>query len=466
MEKKTYEIVTKAKLVQKSQATQTTLSIKTLEEKLRQKDRKIHQLEKELQKFKKSIPEFPSSLRKGIEITPSITNISSYPEVSPYFRQRIVFSSNDFDSNHEIFKNLNTKLPLDTANIQEINSITPNYKQFTITPEPPQASSKFKVPRKKNFGKMTSKSSIVRNSKLSLKSKTKLEKKGSIISELLFEEDTDKEAWSNMISKFRDDPKLLSQALKHTKVPEENKLRCSMSTEPPVKQARVSSAYNSRKVSQDAQFYSRPISASIIKSGRTYRPITAKVREVDWSKSALDVDVSKEPGEMFIHENILNSSQVENYLDCQDWENFDQVYEKAVKTLEVLKKELMLPASHMIIPPKSTENLKNLLNNCSQLLQAKALICKVLKMIHLREDSLLKLMASEENKANFEFEQMQKLGQEIVQTIIFLKHTRFPIGNFVYLGEDYVGKIKKDNESILALFPGIKPGEIFEGFSL
>ena len=120
----------------------------------------------------------------------------------------------------------------------------------------------------------------------------------------------------------------------------------------------------------------------------------------------------------------------------------------------------------MIIPPKSNESIEKILSNCEQLFRARALIIKILQFIHIREDTLLRLMACEDNKANNEYEKLQKLGQEISQNILFLKHTKFPIGNFIYLGEDYVGKIQRDNESILNLLPNLKPGEFFEGFNL
>ena len=147
-------------------------------------------------------------------------------------------------------------------------------------------------------------------------------------------------------------------------------------------------------------------------------------------------------------------------------QNLEKNYEKAVKTVEKLKSELMVPNSYMIIPPKSEESLENLLNNCLQLFKARALVCKILKLVHMREDNMLRLMACEDDYVDKEFANLQKLGQEIMQTIIFLRHSKFPIGNFIYLGEDYASKINKDNQSILSLFPNIKNGEIFEGFNL
>ena len=197
MEKKTYEIVTKAKAKRKSTESQTDISLGYFEEKLREKDKKIQALEKELLKYKSEHMNISGYTDKNMEIAPSIENTGPYPEVSPYFRQRILFSSEDFDTDPKFLKQLNTKIPLDTANIEEIDNIITKDLPYTITPDPhSDTSSKFFIRnfRKKPLPPMVSKSSIVRHSKVSLKSKTKLHKNTSIISDLLFQEDTDKES--------------------------------------------------------------------------------------------------------------------------------------------------------------------------------------------------------------------------------------------------------------------------------
>ena len=173
----------KSLLRQRTRSTQTTYPIASLEEKLREQDKKIKYLERELESLKRVTPSLGFSVDKNSIPTPGLDNISPYPEVSPYFRQRIIFSSQDFDNDPKILQQLNTKIPLDTANIEEIDKLPATHHHLTITPEPPPLSAKFvsKNPRKKPLLPMNSKSSIVRSSKTTLKSKTKLPKNNSII---------------------------------------------------------------------------------------------------------------------------------------------------------------------------------------------------------------------------------------------------------------------------------------------
>ena len=87
-------------------------------------------------------------------------------------------------------------------------------------------------------------------------------------------------------------------------------------------------------------------------------------------------------------------------------------------------------------------------------------------MIHQREDVMLKLIASEDADIEKEFFLMENLGQEILQIIAYLKHSKFPITNFMYLGEDYAMKIHKDLESVLSLYPQLKAKGIFYDYNM
>jgi len=79
---------------------------------------------------------------------------------------------------------------------------------------------------------------------------------------------------------------------------------------------------------------------------------------------------------------------------------------------------------------------------------------------------MLKLIASEDADIEKEFFLMENLGQEILQIIAYLKHSKFPITNFMYLGEDYAMKIHKDLESVLSLYPQLKAKGIFYDYNM
>ena len=81
-----------------------------------------------------------------------------------------------------------------------------------------------------------------------------------------------------VLTRFREEPNLLSEVLKNTN--KEEKLRNSNSTEAPSR-TRLNSAYKTRKLSQEFQHESRPLSANVNKIIRSCRPMTAKVKEID-----------------------------------------------------------------------------------------------------------------------------------------------------------------------------------------
>jgi hypothetical protein len=429
--------------VHKSQSSQTDFSVLSLLEKLRQKDLEIQKLQKELSHFKHRNLSLNDDISKILQQTPSNPK-DLRPEKSKLHQSQ--------DSHSKFMQKFTVKHPLDTATIEELDTFTgkPSVRPSLDTPEPKAFS---KLPRKRFSNE---KSKYSKNSKLSLKAKQRLNKNTSIISDLVYQDGQDMETWTSLLNKFREDPNLIKQAL-HIN---EERTRNSVSVEPVQIRTRVASAYKSRKASHEPEC--RPISAM---KGK-YRPITAKVQDIDWSKSVIDSLVARGQAEFPSGDNFFSNSDVEEILLNKASYSLDEIFDKAGKTLEKLKTELLLPRHFMQVSLKNEESLEKILRFCIELFRARALVVKILKLIHLREDVMLKLIASDELNIEGEFENMERLGQEILQIIAFLKHAKFPIGSFVYLGEDYALKIQKDNESIVSLYPSLKSREVFASFNL
>ena len=194
MEKKIIQTV-KRPLVSKTKSTQTTESSTNLQEQLRSKDIKIEELEKEIKKLRFLVKKSSERRNKSIDLTQVNEEISSDSDVSSNFRNRILFSSNDYNNSNGI-RDLNTKKPLDTANIEEIDNYMSKDMSLAISSDPPNVSTRFfvKNPRKKPLPPMNTKSAIVKYPKVSLKSKSKMQKNTSIISDLLYQDDQDKDS--------------------------------------------------------------------------------------------------------------------------------------------------------------------------------------------------------------------------------------------------------------------------------
>lgn len=460
---KSQSLAPKSKEPFKEKSTQTDFSVLNYEYQIRQKDKKIQQLKKALQKFISPIVNPPISAEKSID-----TSIESDYN-SPYFYQQKVLSSEDFGSSLQAIKSLSTKMPLDTANIEEINKLASVNSNFVKNPDIDANFKLMNKPQKKNPLKTVNEnkdsiSNLVRQSKKTLNTKLKMQKQTSIITELLYQDDQDKSTWNVVMNKFREDPQLLSRVLHHSKIKEVNKAKGSMSAEPNMKN-RVNTVYRNKKHIIEQAFETRPISAVINKTKKAYRPITAKVKDPDWSKSILDTYVAQRKTEFpSSDQSVLASQEVEELLQSKVFDGLDFLYEKAVKTLEILKYEMMIPQSYMIVPQRSKENLEKILENCFQLFKARVMIIKALQLVHMREDCLLKLMAKEV-KIEKEFSNLQRLGKKIIHIIMYLKCTKFPIGTFVYLGEDYAEKIQKDLESVVSVYPDLRYIDIDEGYS-
>lgn len=430
----------------KSQSTQTNFSTLSLLEKLRQKDLQIQKLQKELSHFKHRNLSLNEDINKIMNQTPSISGLSM--RADPL--SRLQKPSNSVNTN--FIQKIGAKHPIDTATIEELDFFPKDIRKSIETPDP-GIKTFSKLGKKKSNDK--NKLPYSKNSKLSLKIKQRLNKNESIISDLVYQDAQDMETWTNLLNKFREDPGLIKQAL-HIN---DEKSRNSISVEPVHIRTRVTSAYKTRKSSHDPEC--RPISAAKTR----YRPMTAKVQEIDWSKSILDVQIARGNAEFQPGDQYLSNFQIEEILVNRNLKDSSEIYEKAIKTLEKLKSELLLPKISTSTN-KSEEGLEKILSQCVELFRARALVVKILKLIHQREDVMLRLIASEEEDIDSEYDNMENLGKEILQIIAFLKHCKFPIHSFIYLGEDYAFKIQKDNESIISLYPKLKSREAYIGFNL
>jgi hypothetical protein len=187
-----------------------------------------------------------------------------------------------------------------------------------------------------------------------------------------------------------------------------------------------------------------------------------KTENFDWSRSKLESLVSK--NEFTIPEDILSNHEIEEIMLTKTFDD-PKLLNKAEKTLERLKEELLLPKIYMQVHDLNFHNLDIVLKNCLTLYKARGLIVKILKLIHEREDLMLKSISTEELNPGANFEALEKLRHEIIQTIAFLKHSKFPLDDFIYLGENYEKKMEKDSQMFMSLYPGVKSTEIFEDFN-
>ena len=342
---------------QRTRETQTDFSDLSLLEKLKQKDYQILKLQKELQNFKRRNQSLNPELANTQSYTPSNPTSKDFAEV----KHSRLFNQSELAQKQRIINKLPVKIPFDTANIEELDCFNPKMGSSFDTSDPVPIKA---FPRKKSSERPNSRIPYSKNSKTTLKAKQRLNKNSSIISELVYQDGQDMETWKNLLNKFREDPNLIKQALDF----KEELSRNSASVEPAQMRSRVASAYRTRKLSQEMPSDYRPLSAIKVNC----RPITAKNREIDWSKSVLDKLVARGNPEFILGEKFLSNSQIEEILMNKNFENLDWVFEKGSKTLEKLKNELLLPKTFMVINEKSHVSMERILMNCSSLFRARA----------------------------------------------------------------------------------------------
>lgn len=149
-----------------------------------------------------------------------------------------------------------------------------------------------------------------------------------------------------------------------------------------------------------------------------------KFHNADWSSSILDSIANKESHEFNIEKDskLFTSSEIEDYMISTEILTKDQqvnLQYKGFCTLEKLKTELLLPSSFSAI--KNAENLYTLLKKCANLIRARALTLKILKLIHIREDTILNIIGLEESNSRFEdsYKELVKITDDILQAIGF-----------------------------------------------
>lgn len=284
----------------------------------------------------------------------------------------------------------------------------------------------------------------------------KLNKDPSLISDLVYNENQSPINWENLMNELRNDPSLFGQMLdlkvNKKQIPE---------TESNLRQTKKTISRRSAK-----SFYrdSRPLSGIT----RHTRPTTAKQEKfetIDWSKSPLEDQIANKKDSPKEDSQTFSYKQVEEMLISKNFDVNESVLQRAEKTIEKLKHDLMLPKVQGTVLALSLGNIENLLETCSALFKVRALVVKILNLIHQREALMLTAISADSLGAESGFKELEKIGQEIVQTIAFYKLSKFPVKEFVYLGENYEEKVRKDNESFKNLYPGIRNTEIFEDFN-
>lgn len=429
----------------KTQAsTQTDLSDLFLLEKLKLKDRQIQELKQELIFYKQQQKIFLSKVPET-----STSNLQLIPECSPNEKSLRPFSS------HRTVK----RVPFLT---ESSFSKLENYPKAPSPPPiseysglAPRSNSRISRRRVKNAKFNESTASIVRiysASQNKLRSTKHLNRDTSLISDLVYNENQSPMNWEHLMNEFRSDPALVKHMLEV-----KNNKKDNIGTETRTKQL---SNILTRKSVKRLNRETRPSSCK----SRVSRPETAKVEKIDWSQSVLDQGTANKDLETSGNE-YFGYKVVEDMVVSKNFEISERVFEKAEKTWTKLKSDLMLIKLSAPSSEVSEKNIDSVLEHCLSLYKVRALVVKILGLIHQREDLMLAAISADGVRAESDFQELEKIGQEIVQTIAFLKLSKFPLKEFVYLGENYEEKILKDNESFRLLYPGIKNTEIFEDFN-
>jgi hypothetical protein len=296
--------------------------------------------------------------------------------------------------------------------------------------------------------------------------------KDDILDDIIFDEEQDPDTWNRLMLKFRQNPTIISRLLKSRQRPctQEN-MRSSLkkkratkpdssalTTAPPWPNPR----HDSKSVSSASE--NRPISAPEFVV-RSY--LHKRVKDPDWSESILDnyVTQNKKKFNVFGDASLLGSSEIEEAMKniaagVLTIEEQRKVFNKALSTLNTLKKELQLPEFWIALPAFGNESLMASLSKCLKLLKARALTVKAIELIHKRENVLLEIMSHARQDLS-KFKAFEKINEELLQVLVFWKYMELPFSSFVYLKEDYYAKIHQDNNNLMTLFPDFQADSIF-----
>jgi hypothetical protein len=316
--------------------------------------------------------------------------------------------------------------PIDTAQIDHLNSSLASFKYS----KPRPSEFKLKIPRAE-----------VRKTISLGPDKRPAQAK---IEDLLYSKKVDKKTWANTVKSLRSDPKMLSQTI------QQNHERPGKSG---LDKLENLDKNEFRIKTKQTENHPKPFSANVER----------KWQEVDWSQTVLDTYASRNLLEFnfFRDVSIFSPYEVEDLLQETAFENYEAAFVKGIKTLDKLSQELMLPKSSFVIPVKSAENLEVLLKECNKLFRARALVIRILTLIHKREDLLLKIMRFDEEDSDLLqfYEKFQGISQDILQSIGFLSQSGLYLAEFIYLGGNYAQKVLQDEANILELFPGLNKGQ-------
>jgi Zn/Cd-binding protein ZinT len=262
---------------------------------------------------------------------------------------------------------------------------------------------------------------------------------------MLYQDSQNHQSWKDLMGQFRKDPGLMKFVLDKN-----DRYYCYFDLG---NGKRTNTANKGKRVIASQELKNRQVKTS---SGKNMQ---RRQIYVDWSQSEIDGLVIKGIFHFQADPDCYSCSQVEELMCSKEYDDIDVVFKKSIETLERLKKELKIPSGYMEGVPKTYESVDGLLATCLNLFKVRAIVVKILKTVHVREDFMLKLMSDDEPTAKSTYESIHKMNQELVQLIAFLHHSRFPVKRFIYLGEDLQEKILKDNDKLKTLYPILQESE-------
>lgn len=285
--------------------------------------------------------------------------------------------------------------------------------------------------------------------------------KDQTLDEIIFDEGQDLISWRQQMYKFRMNPEIVSKLMRSKIRP----LSQTSAKGPRPKSSNMSSKIHSR-------YSNNPSSANTLPE---YRPLSSsgnskmakKIQDPDWSYSILDnyVTQNKIKFNFFSDHSLLNPQEIDEILMSIEnrllrMEDLKKAFLRALKTLNVLKIELMLPEFWVTLPPFCEESLKQALGKCGKLLKARNLTVKIIDLVHKRENLMISVV---ERDGMGRLSELERVNEELLQVLVFWRYMELPFTSFVYLGEDYYDKIHKDSMSIRALFPDFRVDSGFRG---
>ena len=445
-----------SKFLPKSQQTQTDFSHLLLLDLLKQKDIQISQLFQENELLKQRLTKYQKSpyCNPKLQIFQKCLK-SKTPEQTLNEKHHQIESSQTYS---RLIPKLIAYSPSETTTMLES---TPHYIPSQIDSET-GGTRQFSRLRKRS-SRCKAADTTQNMNKIyggTSKSSRRLIKNNSFVTDIVFNEEQTHDHWNHIVNEMRNDPEIMKTILNVKENQSPNMRGGSKLRQRPTSGI-------AKRSNKNFNIEARPASCSRsrglrIRERKEMNHTDERFERIDWSKSQLENLVTQNIPTFPSEDTHLTNNQIEDILRSRTFEA--SLFPKCEKTLEKLKSELMLPKQYMPFHTITKTNIELVLTNCLTLFKARCFVIKILDLIHQREDLMLGLISADNPNIN-KYELIDSIGQEIVQTIAFLKHSRFPLNDFIYLGENYEAKIKKDNEMLRKLFPSAKPKEIFEDFN-